>query len=91
MIFLSIVIIALLSYIGYSEWSNRKERKTMLNAILSSKDMDTISKMTSLELTDKTDVKINNTEAPPDYTELSAASDSEFNELVTGEKTGNIK
>ena len=37
--------------------------------------------MTGLELTDKTEVKVNN-EPIPDYTELSNATNDEFDELV---------
>jgi len=87
MIYLLLVIIALLCFIGFTEWNNRTERKTMLNAILSSKSDDIVNKMTSLELTDKTDVKINNTEAPPEYTELSNVTDEEFDRVVTGKET----
>ena len=85
MIFLVLVIIALLSYIGFSEWNNRKERKTMLNAILSAKSDEVVNRMTGLELTDKTEVKVNN-EPRPDYTELSDVSNEEFDELVTGKE-----
>ena len=76
-----IVIALLLAYIAFSEWNNRKERKTMLNAILASKSDEMVNRMTGLELTDKTEVKVNN-EPIPDYTELSNATNDEFDELL---------
>ena len=75
------VIALLLVYIAFLEWSNRKERKMMLNAILSAKSDEVVNRMTGLELTDKTEVKVNN-EPIPDYTELSNATNDEFDELV---------
>lgn len=52
-IILCIIIIALLVYIGFSEYNNRKERKSFLNAILA-KD---VPDMVNLELADKTEIK----------------------------------
>jgi hypothetical protein len=82
---LTFVIIVLVALIGFTDYNNRKERKALLNAILSFKGDEVVNRMTSLELTDKTEVKVNNQEQP-DYTELSDVSDDEFNELVTGDK-----
>ena len=81
------VILAQSIFIAFLEWNNRKERKTMLNAILSQKSDEVINKMTSLELTDKTQVNINNTEAPPEYTEVSASSDELFDKVTGNSET----
>lgn len=58
-IILGLIILALLGFIGYQEWSNRKERSKYLNALISK----TPEQFRDLELTEK--VKPIN---PPDQT-----------------------
>ena len=77
MIFLTFVIIALCSLIGWMEYNNRKERKSLLNAILS-KD---VSDMVNLELTDKTEIKAEKTRKH-DLVAMEQASGEDFDKAI---------
>jgi predicted negative regulator of RcsB-dependent stress response len=74
---LVIVIIAQGVLIGWLDYNNRKERKSMLNAILSKDTQD----MVNLELADKTKIEASK-EEQPEFTETSNISDEEYAKLI---------
>jgi len=73
------VIVALISLIAFMDWNNRKERKSLLNAI-KSKD---VQDMVNLELADKTKIDLP-TEPQPDIVPTETLTDQEYEDLITG-------
>ncbi len=77
MIFLTLVIITLCSLMGWMEYNNRKERKSLLNAILSKDTND----MVNLELADKTEIKAE-TPKNHDLVAMDQTSDEDFDRAI---------
>ena len=78
---LLLIVIALVGLVAFMDWNNRKERKSLLNAILSKTTED----MVNLELADKTKIDVKNDEEDnlPDFTEVEGMSDDEYVDMIT--------
>ena len=79
---LLLVIVALTTLIGWLEVANRKERKTLLNAILAKDNTE----MVNLELADKTKIEAKPVEVADDLVDIGDLSEGEFNEHVLGKQ-----
>ena len=76
-IVLLLVIVALCGLIGFMDWNNRKERKSLINAIKAPNPVD----FANLELADKT--KIETEVKEPDLIPLEDVDDKKFFETIT--------
>lgn len=81
-IILLLVIIVLSGLIGFMDWNNRKERKSLINAIKAHDPVD----FANLELADKT--KIETKVEEPDLTPLDEVDDKKFFESITPKEDG---
>lgn len=81
---LVVVIFILCALIAWMDHQARKERKSMLNAILAKDNKELVS----LELTDKTTVKADNsrTDDIPDLVRESELDDDTWEKLITEDK-----
>ena len=72
------VIIVLSGLLIWSEHNNRKERKSLINALLSK----TNEELVNLELADKTKVEVKPQEEKEDLIDLNTLSNKEYEEKV---------
>jgi len=73
-----LVIIALLIFIGYQEWQNRKERKNLIDAYLAKN----LTELKQAEQIDKEKVRDVTNEMPPDFIPMEDLSDEEFTKAI---------
>jgi len=81
-IILTTVILILSVLIGWMDWNNRKERKSLINAIKAHDPVD----FANLELVEKT--KIETEVKEPDLTPLDEVDDKKFFESITPKEDG---
>ena len=72
------VILILSGLMGFMDYSNRKERKSLINAILAKNN----DELVNLELADKTKVEIGKDEEP-DIVPSDTVSNEEYEKLIT--------
>jgi hypothetical protein len=78
-----VAVIAILSgLIGWMDWNNRKERKSLVNTIVARSS----DELVNLELADKTKVEVNPPKTAEDLVPLGDISDDEFDEHVLGKE-----
>ena len=75
------VIVVLSGLLGWQDYSNRKERKSLINALLA-KDTH---ELVELELADKTKIKEKPTKKEEELIEMSNISDKEYEKLINAE------
>jgi len=80
-IILVIIIFLLLVYIGVKEYLDRKERKTMINALMAKNAPE----LTNLEWAQNTKVNLKEQESEPDLVPLDSVSDKEFSKVIEDE------
>lgn len=64
--------------LGWFEYNSRKERKSMLNAILAKDNQELVN----LELADRTQIKAPKEEEYPDFVESDGISDETYAEII---------
>lgn len=77
-----VIIVALLGYIGYSDFNNRKERKDLINRLIAKDNQELVN----LEFADKTKLENKVEEPKEDLVEVSDLDDKEYDEFVLGKK-----
>ena len=77
-IILLFVIVALWGFIGFMDQGNRKERKSLLNALLSK----THEELINLELADKTKIEAKPKKEAEDLVPLESLSNDEYEKKV---------
>lgn len=77
-IILLLVIVVLSGLIGWMEYNNRKERKTMLNMIIAKDNQE----LTNLELVDKTKIENKIEEPKEDLVEVNDLDDKDYDRFV---------
>ena len=78
---LLLVIIALCALLGWFDWNNRKERKSLLNALQAKNALE----FSQLEMTDKTKIEIKEPQADEmneDYVSMDQLTNDEFKKHV---------
>ena len=82
---LVVIILALIGLVGWIEYNGRKERKSLINAILAKDTQELVN----LDLVDKTTIKAEKPKGPAEeLIEANALSDEEFDKFVMGGKDG---
>lgn len=81
-IILTIIILALLVYIGVKEYFDRKERKFFTRAVIAK----SLEEVTSAELVDK--VENNKEEENPDLVAVEEMEDNDYLKVLKGEEHG---
>ena len=84
-VILLLVIIVLAVLLGYMEYSNRKERENMLNAIVARDNQELVN----LKLADKTKIENKVEEPKEDLVETNDLSDEDYDKFVLGKETDN--
>lgn len=75
---LTVVILGLLALLGWQDYGNRKERKSLLNALRSKDATD----FANLELADKTKIKVDTAKEKDDLIPVSELNDDEFQKRI---------
>ena len=72
------VIIVLSLLLGWKEYSGRKERSKLINALMAKDAQDLVN----LEMADKTQIKVQQPK-PPDMVPMEQISDDEFEKYIS--------
>ena len=72
------VIFGLLGLLGWKEWNDRKERSKFINAIISKN----ATEAASLDLADKTEIKVKPDNQESSYVPMENLSDEDFKKAV---------
>lgn len=78
---LTLVILILCGLLGWQDYNNRKERKSLLNMLVSKNATD----FANLELADKTKIEVK-PEQKQDLVDMSQLSDDDWEKAILNEK-----
>ena len=79
-----LIIVALLGYIGWSDFNNRKERKDLINRLIAKDNQELVN----LELAEKTKIDNKVEEPKEDLVEMQDLEDEDFDKFVLGKDNG---